>query len=80
MKRKVGMLLEEDVLRKAQRRAVVEGRPLSDLIQDAIESYLSTRTAEPTRRDAAYQLFCDRPLKLTSAQFKAVLGEDALSN
>ena len=38
MKRKVGTLLEEDVLRKAKRRAVDEGRPLSDLIQNAIEA------------------------------------------
>ncbi len=77
MKRKVGTLLEEDVLRKAKRRAVDEGRPLSDLIQDAIENYLSTRAVEPAKRDAAYQLFCDRPMKLTGAQFKAVLEEDA---
>ncbi len=77
MKRKVGTLLEEDVLRKAKRRAVDEGRPLSALIQDAIENYLSTRAVEPAKRDAAYQLFCDRPMKLTPAQFKAVLEEDA---
>ncbi len=77
MKQKVGTLLEEDVLRRAKRRAVDEGRPLSDVIQDALESYLSIRAIEPAKRDAAYQLFCDRPMKLTSAQFKAVLEEDA---
>ena len=77
MKRKVGTILEEDVLRKAKRRAVDEGRPLSDLIQDAIENYLSSRAVEPAKRDAAYQLFCDRPMKLTTAQFKVVLEEDA---
>ncbi|MEK6776859.1 MAG: hypothetical protein AABY87_08270 [bacterium] len=77
MKRKVGTLLEEDVLRKAKRRAVDEGRPLSGLIQDALESYLSTRTVDPAKRDAAYQLYCEYPMKLTSAQFKAVLEEDA---
>ena len=42
MKQKVGTLLEEDVLRRAKRRATDEGRPLSDLIQDALESYLTT--------------------------------------
>jgi hypothetical protein len=77
MKRKVGTLLEEDVLRKAKRRAVDEGRPLSDLIQDALETYLSSKSSDPVKRDAAYHLFCDRPMKLTTAQFKAVLEEDA---
>lgn len=77
MKQKVGTLLEEDVLRRAKRRAADEGRPLSDVIQDALESYLSSRSVEPAKRDAAYQLFCDRPMKLTTAQFKAVLEEDA---
>ncbi|OIP61481.1 MAG: hypothetical protein CO150_03605 [Nitrospirae bacterium CG_4_9_14_3_um_filter_53_35] len=77
MKRKVGTLLEEDVLRKAKRRAVDEGRPLSDLIQDALESYLSTRAVDPAKSDAAYQLYCERPIKLTSAKLKAVMEEDA---
>jgi hypothetical protein len=77
MKRKVGTLLEEDVLRTAKRRAVDEGRPLSDLIQNAIENYLSSRVVEPAKRDAAFRLFCDHPMKLTTAQFRAVLEEDA---
>ncbi|MGH8573734.1 MAG: hypothetical protein ACREX8_14345 [Gammaproteobacteria bacterium] len=77
MKQKVGTVLEEDVLRRAKRRATDEGRPLSDLIQDALESYLSTGAMDPTKRDAAYQLFCDRPMKLTPEQVKTVLEEDA---
>jgi hypothetical protein len=42
MKQKVGTLLEQDVLRRAKRRAADEGRPLCDLIQDALEIYLTT--------------------------------------
>ena len=49
MKQKVGTRLEEDVLRRAKRRAADEGRPLSDLIQDALEKYL---TAGLRDRDA----------------------------
>lgn len=77
MKQKVGTLIEENVLRKAKRRAADEGRPLSDIIQDALESYLSDRAVEPAKREAAYQLYCERPMKLTQAQLKAVLEEDA---
>ena len=77
MKQKVGTLLEEDVLRRAKRRATDEGRPLSDLIQDALESYLTTGAVDPARRDAAYQLFCERPMKLTALQFQTVVEADA---
>lgn len=77
MKQKVGTLIEEDVLRRAKRRAAGEGRPLSDLIQDALESYLTDRMVEPAKREAAYQLYCERPLKLSTEQLKAVLEEDA---
>ena len=77
MKQKVRALLEEDILRRAKRRATDEGRPLSDLIQDALERYLSKGMPEPARRDAAYQLFCERPMRLAPEQLKAVLEHDS---
>ena len=77
MKQKVETLLEEDLLRRAKRRAAAENRPLSDVIQDALERYLSEGLAEPARRDAAYQLFCERPMRLAPEQLKAVLELDS---
>lgn len=77
MKQKVGTLLEEETLRRAKRQAAEERRPLSDLIQDAIESYLASRLGEPGARDAAYEMFCQRPMRLAPEQFRAVLEEDA---
>jgi hypothetical protein len=77
MKVKVGTLLEEDVLRRAKRRATDESRPLSDLIQDALEKYLTAGLPEPAHREAAFQLFCERPIKLSAEQFKAVLEHDS---
>ena len=65
MKKKVGTLLEEDVLRRAKRRAADEGRFLSELIQDALEKYLYASLPEPASRERAYQLFCERPIKLS---------------
>jgi len=76
MKQKVGTVLEEDVLRRAKRRAVDEGRPLSELIQDALERYLTVGMPEPARRDAAYQLFCEQPMQLSPEQFRTVLEHD----
>lgn len=76
MKRRVGMLINEELYRRAKRRAADEGRPLCDLIQEAIESYISSRALEPATRDVAYRLFCEHPMKLTTAQFRAVLAAD----
>jgi hypothetical protein len=77
VKQKVGTLLEEDILRRAKRRATDEGRPLSDVIQDALEQYLSVGLLDPARREAAFQLFCERPIKLAPEQLKAVLEHDS---
>ena len=50
MKQKVWTLLEQDVVRRARRRAADEKRSLSNMIQDALERYLSVRIAELARR------------------------------
>jgi len=55
MKQRVRTLLEEDVLRRAKRRAADEGRPLSDLIQDALEKYLTAGLPESAHCEAAFQ-------------------------
>lgn len=77
MKQKVGTVLEEDILKRAKLRAAEQGRPLSDVIQDALERYLSEGVPEPARREAAYQLFCERPMRLAPEQLKAVLEHDS---
>ena len=77
MKQKIGTILEQDVLRRAKRRAADESRPLSDVIQAALERYLSEGVPQPARRDAAYQLFCERPMLLAPEQLKTVLEHDS---
>lgn len=77
MKQKVGTVLEQNVLRRAKRRAADERRPLSEVIQDALERYLFEGVAQPARRDAAYQLFCERPMLLAPEQMKSVLEHDS---
>jgi hypothetical protein len=77
MKKKVGTLLDEEIIRHAKRRAAEEGRPLSDVIQDALASYLSDKGLDPKKREKAYQLFCERPIRISKNQFKEILEEDA---
>ena len=76
MKQKIGTVLEEDIMRLAKRRAAEEGRPLSDLIQDALVQYLSPDAASAKEREMAYHLFCERPFKLTPEEFRDLLEED----
>jgi hypothetical protein len=76
MKKKIGILLDEKIIRQAKRRAVEEGRPLSDVIQDALTSYLSGKVPDPKKREKAYQLFCDRPIRISQNQFRQILEED----
>ena len=77
MKQKVGTLLQEDVLRRAKRRAADERRPLSDVIQDALEKYLSAGLPDPARREAAFHILCEAPIKLAPEHLKAVLEYDS---
>ena len=76
MKQKVGIFLERDVLRRAELHVMEERRTLSDLIQDALERYLSERMPEAARREAAYRLFCEQPMRLAPQQLKALLRHD----
>jgi len=77
MKRKVGTLLEEEVLKLAKHRAFEEGRPLSDVIQEAIVHYLSNKVPEPKKRKRAYQIFCEQPIRIRKQRFKEILEENA---
>ncbi len=77
MKQKIGTLIEEDIMRLAKRRAAEEGRPLSDLIQDAIVRYHRKEAARPEERKKAYHLFCECPMKIPPEQLRHVLDEDS---
>ena len=76
MKRKVGILREEGVLKLAKHRALEEGRPLSDVIQESIVHYLSNKVPDSKKRERAYQIFCERPMRISKQQFKEILEED----
>lgn len=76
MKKKIGTLIEENTMRLAKRKAAEEGRSLSDVIQDALVEYLRKEAATPKERKMAFQLFCERPMKIPPEQLRYVLEED----
>ena len=65
MKRRLGIFLEEDLTRLARKRAKEEGRPLRELIQDALVTYLCQKVAASKRREEAYRTFCERPISIS---------------
>jgi predicted RNase H-like HicB family nuclease len=68
---------EAIALGETAHHAAGEGRSLSDLIQDGLEKYLTTGFPEPAHREAAFQLSCERPIKLSPGRFKAVIEHDS---
>ena len=76
MKQKIGTIVEADVLRRAKRQAVDEGRPLSDLIHDALDLYLTAKLPPADRREAAYRLFCEQPMVVSFEDFQEILQTD----
>jgi len=76
MRQKLGTLIEEKVMRLAKRRAAEEGRPLYEIIEEALTSYLNGQASSHNEREAAYHMFCERPLKLSRRQFRQILEED----
>ena len=55
--KKVGTLIDEEVIKLAKQRALEEGRPLSDVIQDAIVTYLITECLIPKSGRAPTNFF-----------------------
>jgi hypothetical protein len=76
MKQKISVRFDAEILRLAKQRAAEERRPLGELIQELLANYLRKSVATPKERKKAYQLFCERPMRLYDAQLRQVLEED----
>ncbi len=80
MKRKVGTLIEEGVVRMAKRRAAEEGRPLAEIFQDALVGYLQRSGVDLESRRAALARLLGHPLRLNDSDLAALVENDALSD
>lgn len=76
MKQRVDVFIEKSILRLARQKAAEAGRPLGDLIQDALAQYLNKSATTPKERTLAFQLFCERPMKIPKEQLRYLLNED----
>ncbi len=78
MKKKVGTVLEERVLREAKARASREGRPLAALLQEALEHYLG-EDVEREQAIRACERFCAKKGTLSLEEINEILAEETLS-
>jgi hypothetical protein len=80
MKQKIRIVMDTEIVRLAKKRAAEERRPLGDLVQQALVNHLRKETpTTPQERKKAYRLFCERPMKISSRQFRYILNEDMWS-
>jgi len=77
MEKEIRIDIEPNLLCRAKRQAAEEGRSLSNLIQDAVNRYLTDATSLASRCEVAFNLFCEQPIRITTEQFRAVLLEDS---
>lgn len=79
MKRKIGTVMEADVLVEVKERAAREGRAMADIIQDALINYLHEEVA---RGDAprACNKFCSHGSTLGRHEIEELLQEDMLAS
>jgi len=78
MRRKIGTVLEVDVLKAAKVRAARDGRTLADLIQDALIEYLQNDTSEVDALRSC-ERFCSHGRTLPLAEVDELLQEDVLA-
>ena len=78
MKRKIGTVVEEDILSEAKERAAREDRPLSEIFQEALVQYLH---GEGSSADAerSCKLFCSHRSGLDLDEINDLLEEDVLA-
>jgi metal-responsive CopG/Arc/MetJ family transcriptional regulator len=76
VKVKIGTILEDDVVQKLKERSVKERRPQNEIIQDALNRYLSTSSRQKDLRKAALAQFCSRPFKISAKEWREIMEED----
>jgi hypothetical protein len=76
MKTKIGTILEDDVVLKLKGFAIKERKPMSEIIENAIMSYIQTGSRKQELRLASLKRLCTNPFNLSSTDWKEISEED----
>ena len=75
MKVKVGTQLEDEVLRDLKVRAARDKKAMSDIIQEAVVSYLNDNRETIDRRDSLLRIL-ENPVRLSDEEYRDVVESD----
>ncbi len=78
MKKKIGTILEEELLLKAKEHAAREGKALADVIQEALDAWLQGSGSKADALRAA-ERFCSHGSTLGTGEIDELLREDQLA-
>jgi hypothetical protein len=76
MKIKIGTVMDADVVRKFKELSAKDGRPFSDLLQEATVHYLNQRPRMHDQRLKSVERFCSRPFELKKSDIQKILDEE----
>jgi len=77
MKAKIGTILEEDVFKKLKEFSAKRGRPINEIIQEALVTYMQVGADRNRQlRLAAVKRLCSRPFNISPDDWKAIMEED----
>lgn len=79
MKRKVGTLLDEELVKEVRRVAAEDGKRISDVFAEAITSYLAERHPGRQRALRAFRVFCENPMPIAPTDLQIILDDDMLA-
>ncbi len=73
---KVGTILDAELYRRLKQRAAKEGRPISDLFEDALRRYEKNEVPDKQIRMKALANLFSNKFNLSRGDWKAIMEED----
>ncbi len=73
---KVGTVLHKETLQRLKELAAREGRPISELIEEAVRKYERGEALERELRLKAFEQFRSIRFNISDEDFKAIMEED----
>lgn len=78
MKKKVGTVLDGDLLFRAKKSALVQRKSLSHLFEDALKTYLNTTEKTSDERQGTVSRDTQGAMKISQEVLKAIMEEEGV--
>jgi metal-responsive CopG/Arc/MetJ family transcriptional regulator len=75
-KKKIGTVLDKEIVKKVKERSAKEGRTISDIIEDALIKYNEADSTKTESRKIAAARFCSKPFNIKVSDLNKLINED----